>query len=250
MTFPGHQLIVCADLHEPGAIHHEDEVGHAHRREAVGDEDGDAAARVLAGAACCGSIALKQGVFGLRVQRRCRLIEYEQQRLIAHEASRQRQFLPLPERQFDSARPRWTQLRFQACRQTGNDICRAGAFYRRSHRVLVLKSRNVAQTDGMPCAEFEPEKVLERAGEALAPLAGLHPCQRRFVEENGTGCWLVHFRQELDQRGLAGTILADSRRDPSIQNPRRNPSSPTGAPMYAESRAPAASTRSTWLADA
>src|ERR1700674_2190962 len=41
-----------------------------------------------------------------------------------------------------------------------------------------------------------------------------------------------------------------SRRDPSIQNPRRNPISPTVAPIYADSRAPAASTRSTALAGA
>src|SRR4029077_11460666 len=41
-----------------------------------------------------------------------------------------------------------------------------------------------------------------------------------------------------------------SRREPSIQNPRRNPISPTVAPMYADSRAPAASTSSTALAGA
>jgi hypothetical protein len=30
MTFPGHQFIVCADFHQPRAVQHEDEVGHAH----------------------------------------------------------------------------------------------------------------------------------------------------------------------------------------------------------------------------
>src|SRR5262249_21572335 len=75
MTFPGHQLIVCADFHEPGAIQHEDEVGHTHRREAVRDEDGDAPAIVLPVAMRCCGIALEQGLFGLRIQRGGRLIQ-------------------------------------------------------------------------------------------------------------------------------------------------------------------------------
>jgi hypothetical protein len=46
-----HQRIVRADLHEPGTVEHDNEIGHANRRETVGDEDGDAAAVVLAGVA-------------------------------------------------------------------------------------------------------------------------------------------------------------------------------------------------------
>src|SRR5437879_13072025 len=47
-TALGHQLIVRADLHEPGPIEHDDEIGHANRRETVGDEDRDATAIALA----------------------------------------------------------------------------------------------------------------------------------------------------------------------------------------------------------
>ena len=42
-------------------------------------------------------VVLEQRVFGLRVQRRGRFVQNQQQRLIAHEASRQRELLPLPE---------------------------------------------------------------------------------------------------------------------------------------------------------
>ena len=51
-----------------------------------------------AGAARRCGVALEQRVFGLRVQRGGRFVEDQQQRLIAHEAARQRQLLPLAER--------------------------------------------------------------------------------------------------------------------------------------------------------
>ena len=69
MTALGHQLIVRADLHEPGPIKYDDEISHAHRRETVGDEDRNAAAVALAGAARRCGVALEQRVFRLRVQR-------------------------------------------------------------------------------------------------------------------------------------------------------------------------------------
>ena len=40
----GHQFLVRAHLHEPGAVEHDDQIGHADGGEAVGNEDGDAAA--------------------------------------------------------------------------------------------------------------------------------------------------------------------------------------------------------------
>ena len=75
--------------------------------------DGLAASRVHRGTRGCG-VALEQRVFGLGVQRRGRFVEDQQQRLIAHEAARQRELLPLPERQLDSRRPRRTELRVEA----------------------------------------------------------------------------------------------------------------------------------------
>ena len=66
------------------------------------------------GAARRRGVALEQRVLRLRVQRGGRFVEHQQQRLIAHEAARQREFLPLAERQLHSVRPRRTQLRVEA----------------------------------------------------------------------------------------------------------------------------------------
>src|SRR4029077_9929315 len=98
VAFPRHEFIVRAYLHEAGAIQHNDEVGHANRREAMGYEYDDASVLLLGAAACRRSVSLKQGMFCLCVQCRSRLIQDEEQRFIAHEPPRQRQFLPLPER--------------------------------------------------------------------------------------------------------------------------------------------------------
>ena len=132
-------------------------------------------------------VALEQRVFGLRVQRGGRLVEDQQQRLVAHEAARQRELLPLAERQLDSARPRRTELRVEARRQTGDDVAGAGAIDRRDHRGLVVQPGDVAQTDRVPRAEFEAEEILERARQARPPLAGRHARQRRVVHEDRTG---------------------------------------------------------------
>ena len=53
-----------------------------------------------------GGVALEQRVLGLGVERRGRLVEDEQQRLVAHEAARQRELLPLAERHLDAVRAR------------------------------------------------------------------------------------------------------------------------------------------------
>ena len=45
----------------------------------------------------------------------------------------------------------------------------AGPVDRRADRRLVVEPRHVAQADGVPGAELEPEEVLERAGQPRAP---------------------------------------------------------------------------------
>jgi hypothetical protein len=64
----------------------------------MGDDDGDATAVALAGGARGCGIALEQRMFRLCVQRRGRFVEDQEQRLLAHETTRQRELLPLAER--------------------------------------------------------------------------------------------------------------------------------------------------------
>src|SRR5438094_565151 len=42
-----------------------------------------------------------------------------------------------------------------------------------------------------------------------APLGGRYARQRRVVDQDGSGRGLVHLRDQLDQRRLAGAVLAD-----------------------------------------
>ncbi len=58
-----------------------------------------------------GRVSLEQRVLGFGVERRGRLVEHEQQWIVAHEAARQRELLPLSEGHIDAAGPRRSQLR-------------------------------------------------------------------------------------------------------------------------------------------
>ena len=95
--------------------------------------------------------------------------------------------------------------------QTRQNVARARAFDGGEHRRLIVQPGNVAQADGVAGAEFEAEEILERAGEAIAPLGGGQARERRVVHQDRAGRRLVHLREQLDQRGLAGAVLADDR---------------------------------------
>src|SRR5688500_18029223 len=64
-----HQVLVGADLGHAGAVEHDDEVGHAHRAEAVRHQDRDAShSPAVAGGGGCARrrrVALEEGMFGL-----------------------------------------------------------------------------------------------------------------------------------------------------------------------------------------
>jgi hypothetical protein len=72
-----HEVFVRAGFDEVRAVEDEDKVGHADGAEAVGDKEGDPS--VLGG-----DVAVRGGG----------LVEHEEERVVAHEAARQRQLLP------------------------------------------------------------------------------------------------------------------------------------------------------------
>ena len=79
----------------------------------------------------------------------------------------------------------------------------------RDDRGLVVQARHVAEADRLAGAELEAEEILERAGQPRAPLVGRHARERRVVHEDRARRRLVHLREQLDQRRLAGAVLAD-----------------------------------------
>ena len=116
----GHQVFVGADFDQVGAVEDDDDAGHAHGAEAVRDQDRDAAEIVWRGAIAVartvrrGGVALEQGVLGLGVERGGRLVEDQQQRLVAHEAARQGELLPLAERHLHAVWPGRAELGLEA----------------------------------------------------------------------------------------------------------------------------------------
>ena len=64
--------------------------------------------------ACCRGVPFEQRMLGFGVERGGRLVENQNQRVIAHEAACQRELLPLAERHLHASRPRRTKLRLQA----------------------------------------------------------------------------------------------------------------------------------------
>ena len=160
-----------------------------------------------------GRVALEERVLGFGIERRGRLVEHQQQRAIAHESARQRQLLPLAERQVDAVRPGRAQLGVEPRLQVRDDVVGAGPTDGRDHSGFVVDTNHVAKADRLARAKLETEEVLKRPGQAAAPLVRRHARQRRVVHEYAARRRLVHLREQLDQRRLAGAVLADDGHD-------------------------------------
>lgn len=70
-----HQVFVRSHLDQPRAIEHQDQVRHAHGREAMRDKDRDAPVAAVAGLARGGGIAFEKSVFGFGIERGGRFVE-------------------------------------------------------------------------------------------------------------------------------------------------------------------------------
>ena len=82
-----------------------------------------------------------------------------------------------------------------------------------SHRGEVVHPHDIAEPDGLPGQEFEAEEILEGAGQPRAPLRRRQAGQRDVIDEDLARRRFVQLREQLDERRLAGTVLADQRHD-------------------------------------
>ena len=98
-----------ADLGDAGTVEDDDEIGHAHGGEAVRDQERDTPVGVLP--TCTGGVALEERMFRLCVDRGRRLVEYEQERMVAYETACECQLLPLTEGNLHALRPSLAELR-------------------------------------------------------------------------------------------------------------------------------------------
>jgi hypothetical protein len=102
-------------------------------------------------------VALEQGVLGLGVERRRRLVQDQEQWTIAHEAARQRQLLPLPEGHFDASRPRRSELRVEPGGQSRDDVRSTGPIDGGLDGGNVIHAGLVAHADRVARPELEAE---------------------------------------------------------------------------------------------
>ena len=146
-------------------------------------------------------------MFGLGVKGSGRLVEDQQQRLLAHESPRQREFLPLAEADLDAFRPGGPQLRVEAGREPGDDVAGAGMLDRGPNRGQIVEARQIADVDGVPRPELESKEILKRAGDARAPAIGRHARQIDAVDQDAPAGGPIQPAQQLHQRRLAGAIF-------------------------------------------
>src|SRR5437867_623664 len=108
----GFELVVGADFEEARAVEDDDQVGHADGGEAVRNQKSNLAR--LAAVPGRGSVTLEEGVFGFGVEGGGGFVQNKEERLFAHEAAGEGEFLPLAKRDFDPAGPCRAELGVQA----------------------------------------------------------------------------------------------------------------------------------------
>src|ERR1700689_5896047 len=131
--------------------------------------------------------------------------------MIAHEAARERQLLPLAETHFDSTGPGRAELRLEAGVQMRDHVVGAGAIDGGNDGGLVVEPRDVAETDRVARLKFEAEKILERARDVLAPIVNANPREVHSIYKYATLVGRIEPSQQLHQRTLAGAVLAEDR---------------------------------------
>src|SRR5271167_3911424 len=194
-----------AHFNDPCAVEYHDQIRHTHGAKPMRHQDSDTAI-----AARRGCVALEKRVFGLGVQCRGRLVEHQYEWLITHEAPGQGELLPLTEAHFHPFRPGCPELRIEARDELTDHIFRPGAADGRDYGGFVFKPGHIAEPNGMARAELEAEEVLERPREARAPFLGANPREVHAIHHYASLVRLVEVAQQLHQRALARTVLADN----------------------------------------
>ena len=169
--------------------------------------------------------ALEDGVLGLGVERRRRLVEDEDVRLLAHEGAREGDLLPLAAGELRPVLEPAPERRVEPAGERRHEVARAAALDR------ALDPRSSPRCSTLPKPTFSRtlswywlkswKTTPKRARRASVPVAKV-----AAVEEDATLGRLVEARQELDERRLARAVLADERealalRDREVDVPER-----------------------------
>src|SRR6184192_3527934 len=154
-------LLVAAVLDDAAAGEDRDLIGHAHRGEAVRDEDGDALARELAE-------VLEHLGLRLRIHGGGRLIEHEDIRAGAHEGARQGDLLPLAAGELAAVAEPLAELGAIARGQRLDELARPALHRRRTPALLVLEEALIARPHVLAHQHLVAREVLEDDADPLA----------------------------------------------------------------------------------
>ena len=159
-------------------------------------------------------VPLEQRVLGLGVERRGRLVEHQQQRMIAHEAARQRELLPLAEAHFHALRPGRAELRLEPGAAADPRRRRARRGRPPPTTAGSSSSRGTSPTPTVCRALNSNRKKswnapASRDRHASAGMRASSTPSTRMRPLVGS----VQPAQQLHERRLAGAVLADDRDD-------------------------------------
>src|SRR5262249_40217511 len=199
-----HQLFMAATLDDAATIEHRDLIRHAHRREAVRDENGDALARELAE-------VLEHLGLRLRIHRRGWLIEHQDIRTGAHEGTRQRDLLPLTARELAAIAEPLAELRVIARWQRVDELARPALVSCGAPARLILEEPLIARTDILADQHLVAREILEDDPDALTQRTLVPLCEVLAIEQDPPSARCIQARQQLDQRSFARAVFAHER---------------------------------------
>ena len=206
----GHQLLVGALLHHPATVEDRDRVRLTHGGEPVRDDDGGQALGK------CQEVGVEPRLrAGVQVRRR--LVQDEYGRAVPDGEQRpgEADLLPLPAGQVDAAVVRGRQRRLPAPRQAGDRLGDARGTARRLDPRPVTGVVHPSESHVRVRGQGKPGRVLEHAGQPMAPWRRVEPGQVPAVDAEPSASGLVHPAEQFDQGRLAGAVRAhDGERTP------------------------------------
>ena len=190
-----------ARLDDAGAVEHDDEVGHAHGREAVRHEDRDAAVVARCRATRPRTVRTARARSRRRARRSARRARSSNGSL-AHEPARERELLPLPESTARRRRATSDRVGCRARPACASTTSTAPARPTAASTAGSSSMRGWSPTPTVACAsELEAEEVLERARRgARATRRRAMRAEIDAVDRDAAVGRLVHTGKQLHER--------------------------------------------------
>lgn len=157
-------------IHDPTATNNHNQVGHPYGRKPVGHQyrDRTGGAAYTARVVC---VVLEEAVLRLRVERRRRFVEYQQERLVAHHGPPQRKLLPLAAGQLDASPVPLADMRGEPVIKALDDVVCAGSAQSLEDGGHIVDPGEVSDAHRFADGRLDTGEILEAGRQAQASLA-------------------------------------------------------------------------------